>query len=187
MIIDVWTSLKLAAKNFFWLVFLSVPVLYFFDYLIYLPIVIILFLIQSIVIYLKNCKYVVDIKVGEFSFPRSDLENSIFQIITFQPYWDLMRRRTVKISSIENIYLDTQRWTESKDVVSGSYSSGKTKFRKVKKKRVLFNINVTGEFGSANFKFVNRQKRDELRNALEQTVKRIKGAVVDKKVSELNY
>jgi hypothetical protein len=97
-----------------------------------------------------------------------------------------MRRRTVKISSIENIYLDTQRWTESKDVVSGSYSSGKTKFRKVKKKHVLFNINVTGEFGSANFKFVNRQKRDELRNALEQAVKKIKGAVVDKKVSELN-
>ncbi|HAW93168.1 MULTISPECIES: hypothetical protein [unclassified Arsukibacterium] len=184
-ITDVWMALKLAGKNVFWGLIVILPLCYIFERLHILPYLAAILFAQSILIYIANSRYVIDPVKQVFIFPRSDMENSVFSIITLQPYWNLMRRKTVPLSDIENIYLDTKRWSTSESVVTGNDAKGRTKFKKVNKKHVLFRLNVTGSFGSANLPFLSRQKRDEVRNALEQSIKKASGRRVDSKVAEL--
>ncbi len=181
---DVWMAIKLSLKNFFSLmfVFIGIPIFIMitfglaFDYLLYpiLFIVAILF-IQSIIIYRANNNYIIDLETGEITFPRSDIENSIIAIILCFPYWNLMRRKTIHASEIDNLYLDTMRWTTKTE------TNGKTQTHK----HVYYTINLVGKFGSANFKFLTRQKRDEVRNAINQCVKQHKSKNIDSKVAEL--
>ncbi len=207
---DVWMALKLSKNNFFILtaLVLVLPFIlaYLFDYhdaielynrvpilfeqgrysaifeiegvIVGIVLIGIVF-IQSIIIYLVNRKYVIDLETGLITFPRSDMENSIFAIILLFPYWNLMRRMSVQASEIENIYIDTKRWSTKVNAVKGSHKSITTR-------HVKYTINVVGTFGSANFQFLERQKRDEVRNAIQQCVKQHTGKNVDRKIAEFN-
>lgn len=181
-IYDVWMALRKSGTNLLILSAVAVFICYLFDLLQVLPMILVLIFIQSVIIYRANHLYKVDQVNQTFAFPASDLENSILAIILLQPYWNLMRRKTVLLAEIENLYLDTQRWSTKQQVVTGTTAKGKTKFKQSTKKHVRYCINVAGTFGSANLDFLSRQKRDEVRNALQQSVK---NTSIDSKVSEL--
>ena len=128
--------------------------------------------------YSKNSSTLIDLSAGVIVFPRSDIENSVLQIILLAPYWNLMRRKTVHALEVENIYIDTKRWTSK----SKSFINGK----KINKKNVRYTLNIAGTFGSANLQFLERQKRDEVRNAIQQCVKKHSGKNIDRKVAEFS-
>lgn len=177
---DVWMAIKLAFGNFFGIFVFYIIIAIFFNetgidllMLTYLPIFLILVLIQSIIIYFANRKYVVDMESGLITFPRSDIENSILAILILQPYWNLMRTKTIHSKDVDNMYLDTQRNTV------------KTSNKKTKKE-IRYNLNIVGKFGSANLQFLSRQKRDEVRNAINQSIKHHNKTNIDKKVAEFD-
>ena len=145
-----------------------------------------LLLIQSIVIYRANSKYEINVENNSFIFPRSDIENSIFQILIGARYWNLMRTKSVALSEIDNIYIDTKRWQTKTRTRVGSYKDGRAKHGTVTRKNVRFRINVTGSFGGANLSFLHRQKRDEVRSALQAAVSETTGKKIDRKVSEFS-
>ncbi len=196
---DVWSGLKYATTNFF-----SVEFIAFFGGALVLgsvtnaggdenkmiaavagtAVLMVMVLIQSIIIYLANRRYVIDLDTGLIIFPRSDMENSILAILLLFPYWNLMRTQTIHSSEIENVYIDTKRWSTKHKVVSGYTSKGKSRHRTETKRHIRYTINITGTFGSANLPFVDRQKRDEVRNAIQQSVKLHTGKNVDRKVAE---
>ncbi|EHR42606.1 hypothetical protein [Alishewanella jeotgali] len=181
-IYDVWMALRKAGANLLILSVIASFICYLFDLLQFLPLILLVILIQSTIIYRANHLYKIDQVTQTFTFPASDLENSILAIVLMQPYWNLMRRKSVPLSTIENLYLDTQRWNTKQQVVTGTTAKGKTKFKQTTKKHVRYCLNVAGAFGSANLDFLSRQKRDEVRNALQQSVK---NASIDSKVSEM--
>lgn len=195
---DVWMALKLASKNFFILIFflgllfvVGINILDTNEYVKYKElfkigsiIVLIFIFIQSIVIYFANRRYIIDLKTGLVTFPRSDIENSIVAIILLFPYWNLMRTLTVNANEIENIYLDTKRWTSTYRKTSGYSENGKPRYKNETTRHIRYTINIAGTFGSANLQFLDRQKRDEVRNAIEQCVKVHNNIQVDKKVAE---
>jgi len=198
---DVYTALSLAFRNFFgWVVLiwglLIAPYFFtesggyvmptsgvFFNFAVVMTVII---LIQSIIIYLANRRYVIDLNTGLITFPRSDVENSILAIILMYPYWNLMRTKTIHASEIENIYLNTKRWSSKSRVANGTTSTGKMKYRTETTRHVNYTMNVVGRFGSANLLFLDRQKRDEVRNAIQKCVKSITGENIDRKVAEFN-
>lgn len=112
--------------------------------------------IGSIFIYRANSRYLINLESDTFTIPASDIENSFLQIIIFAPLWNRYRRKTVALTSIQNIYLDTLPNTKN--------NNNKPRFR----------INVTGDFGSARLDFLSKQKRDEVRSALNVAVKKAK-------------
>ncbi len=199
---DVWMALKLSFKNLFvWILALwgilvlfgsviepsdtfakNILSYYFYFSVVMTPIII----IQSMFIYFANRIYIVDLETGLITFPRSDIENSILEIVLLIPYWNLMRTKTIHASEIENLYLDIKRWSSKHKVSNGTTAAGKTKYRTETKKHVKYTINVAGTFGSANLQFLKRQKRDEVRNAIQQCVKQHCGESVDRKVAEFN-
>ena len=181
---DVWHALLLAGKNIFW----GGIVVFFVSSgnLELLTTLALVLLVQSIVIYRANSKYTIDIENNHFIFPRSDIENSIFQILIGAKYWNLMRTNSVALSEIDNIYIDTKRWETKTRKQVGNYKDGKQRYGNVTKKHVRFRINVTGSFGSANLSFLDRQKRDEVRSALQVAVKKTTGKNIDRKVSEFS-
>lgn len=145
---DIWYGLKLSAVNFGRLFFLnlgfSIIAILFFKaneiiVILLFSFISILLIIQAVLIYFKNSTYKID-ENGFVTFPRSDIENSILQIIIFAKYWNLMRSRTVHISEVGNIYINN----ESSKI----------------------NLDVSGTFGSARFEFSTKQKRNEVRNML---------------------
>jgi len=141
-------------------------------------------IIQSIFIYFANRRYIIDLETGLITFPRSDMENSVLAIILMYPYWNLMRTQTINATEIENLYLDTKRWSTKFRVVSGHTSTGKPRYRTQTTKHINYNINIVGIFGSAKLEFNERQKRDEARNAIQKCVKQYTGVNIDRKVSE---
>ncbi len=95
-----------------------------------------------------------------------------------------MRTLSVNAKEIENIYLDTKRWPSSSRKVSGYSQDGKPRYKNETTRHIRYTINIAGTFGSANLQFLDRQKRDEVRNAIEQCVKVHNNRKVDKKVAE---
>lgn len=193
-------ALRIASKNFF-ILSLFLVFIYFFSssyldqnelvnqksiFTFSFILIEIVILIQSIVIYLKNKKYIVDLNTGLITFPRSDIENSILAIILFYPYWNLMRSLTIHANEIENLYIDTKRWSTKHKSSDGFNTNGKMKYKTETKSHVRYTINLTGTFGSVNLQFLERQKRDEVRNAIEQCVNLFSGRKIDRKVSEFN-
>jgi hypothetical protein len=183
---DVWTAIRLASLNFFWAGLVWAIVCFALNLWGWFIIGMSLIFAQSILIYFANRLYVVDVKRMVFNFPRSDLENSILAIITLRPYWNLMFRKTVQLTEVENIYLDTKRWTTVRAMSNGNDAQGRPKIKKESKKHIRYCLNIAGAFGSANLSFLSRQKRDEVRNALEQSIKQLSGRPVDLKVAELS-
>jgi hypothetical protein len=197
---DIWHSLRLAGKNLILTplillaIFLTIGVLTppeVIDQLESLPNIgqvyiytLALVPIQSCLIYFANSKYVINKAAGTFSFPRSDIENSLIAILVGARYWNLMRKRTVCLSDIDNIYVNTKRWSKRRYRNEGH--EGKRVNVPYTKKFVRYTINVTGTFGSQNLSFLDSQKRDEVRNALQQAVKESTGKNIDRKVSEFS-
>lgn len=182
---DVWMALTLAFKNFVY-ASLTILVLSLFGLAFLLPLLVIV-PVQSVFIYLANRRYSINNSEGTFTFPRSDIENSISDIVLVAPYWNLLRTKTVPLVDIENLYLDTKRFTTNKLFVPNNKDGSRSKRAGAgKKKHVRYTLNVTGSFGSANLQFLDRQKRDELRNALSQSVKQATGRNVDRKVAEFS-
>ncbi|KLE09945.1 hypothetical protein AF80_05325 [Aliarcobacter butzleri L355] len=197
---DIWMALKIAFKNFFILMIvlglgftIGINILDTSEYVKYkewfkigVIAVGVLIFIQSIVIYFANRRYIIDLNTGLVTFPRSDIENSIMAIILLFSYWNLMRTLTINANEIENIYLDTKRWTTSHQKTSGYSTSGEPRYKNETTKHVRYTLNIVGTFGSANLEFLDRQKRDEIRNAIEQCVKIHNNKSIDKKVAEFN-
>jgi len=108
--------------------------------------------------------YEVDLEDGTFSFPASDVENSVMDIVTLKSVRNLMHRDTLNLDELEALNNETKRWTsKSKD------SNG----RMVTKKHVKYLLNISGEFGSRQFKFNSKQKRDECRAMFNRAVKQL--------------
>lgn len=169
-IYDVWSSIKITAKNFMIVATLSSICVFLLSlisdiqaHFFFLGIALVLSF-QSILIYKANNKYIINIDTGDITFPRSDVENSLIAIVLLYPYWNLMRTLTINSNYIENIYMDYKR----------------------AKKNHKYTINIVGSFGSANLQFTDRQKRDEVRNAIQQSVKKHTGKNIDRKVAEFN-
>jgi len=187
---DIYTALGLSFGNFFGLIVIFWGAAIFFaseSVAIQIAVVMTLIaFIQSIFIYFANRRYIVDLESGLITFPRSDIENSIIAIILLYSYWNLMRTQTIHASDIENLYLDTERWTSTHRVVSGTTAKGKTRYRNKTERHVRYNITIAGTFGSASLMFTSRQKRDEVRNALQQCVKKHGGKNIDRKIAEFS-
>ena len=198
---DVWMALKLSFNNFFTLMFFLAIILlsiYFLinsnyihidkfiieNYPYILGIIVFTVFIQSIIIYFANRRYIIDLDSGLITFPRSDIENSVIAILLLYPYWNLMRTITINAVEIENIYLDTKRWTSSSRKVSGYSQDGNPRYKNETTRHIRYTINIAGTFGSANLQFLDRQKRDEVRNAIEQCVKVHNNKKIDKKIAE---
>lgn len=106
----------------------------------------------------------VDLETKTFSFPKSDVENSFIDIITLKSFRDLRKRETLSLLDIEALNNETKRWsTKSKD------SNGKT----ITTKHVKYLLNVSGDFGSRQFEFSSKQKRDECRAMINRAVKNL--------------
>lgn len=209
---DVWMALKLSAKNFFisilviWIAGIFIlpfvigimegaqlitadikkMILENENFFMIAKVLSLAVFIQSIIIYFANRKYVIDLEEGRVTFPKSDIENSILDIFLLIPYWNLMQTKTVQCNEVENIYIDTKRWSTKHKVYTGTTKTGKSKFRTETKRHVKYTINIAGKFGSANLQFLDRQKRDEVRNAIQQCAKECTGKNVDRKVAEFN-
>lgn len=163
---DVWFGLKLSFSNFFTLFFINsgLTILAFLIFkinilfvMIYLIISTIIFFIQSVIIYFKNSRYFINVDKNEVVFPKSDIENSVLEILVFAPYWNLMRSKIVQISDIQNIYINAED--------------------------EAINLDVTGTFGSCRFIFSTKQKRNEVRNALVNSVEIVTSRSVDTSVN----
>ncbi len=108
--------------------------------------------------------YEVDLEDGTFSFPASDVENSVMDIVTLKRLRNLLHRETLNLDELEALNNETKRWTtKSKD----------SKGRVVTHKHVAYLLNISGDFGSRQFQFSSKQKRDECRAMFNRAVKRL--------------
>jgi hypothetical protein len=85
---------------------------------------------------------VIDADNAELSFPATDVENSVLDILTLKRFFDNARRETVRLASVESVMNETRA------------------------RRGHYEVNVSGSFGSRQFVFDSKQKRDEFRAAL---------------------
>lgn len=172
---DVWTAIKFSAKNFIdALIIMSV--LSFvglsaggatLETIKYTEFSIIgILLIMMVIQYQQNSAYTIDLNTGKITFPATDVETSFWHVIFLVPYWNLLRTKTVDASEIEGLYLDSNR-------TGLENTTG------------LFNLSVVGTFGSAKLEFVDRQKRDEVRNAIIQAVRKFRSDDLAFQVAEL--
>lgn len=103
---------------------------------------------------------VADVENNSFSFPASDIENSIAEIITLRPIFNLAKRDSYPITEITALNNETKRWTTES-------SDGKTK------KHVEYLLNISGDFCSKQLEFASKQKRDECRAMLSNAKKKM--------------
>jgi hypothetical protein len=128
----------------------------------------IMFLIFSKFIYgvwnAYNLGIIVDLENKTFSFPASDVENNVIDIITFKQFRDLSKREMLNLAEIEALANEIKRWTTA---------STDSKGKKTTKKHVKFLLNVSGDFGSRQLEFDSKQKRDECRAMLNSAKKKL--------------
>lgn len=132
---------------------------------VYYPVVLLLF---SKFIYnvwnAYNMGILVNLEDRTFSFPASDVENKVIDIITLKRFRDLAKRETLKLIEVEALTNEIKRWsTKSKD------SNGK----QTTKRHVKFLLNISGDFGSRQLEFNSKQKRDECRTMLNNARKKL--------------
>jgi hypothetical protein len=118
-----------------------------------------------------NKGYVIDVVKKEFRFPATDVENTLWGILSFKKFRDYARVKKIPLEGISDIYIDTQR------VKQFSSTSNKTT-------KTIYTINIVGYHGSNNLNFSSRQKRDEVRGILVQAAKDVKVAIRDRRVAE---
>jgi hypothetical protein len=86
---------------------------------------------------------VIDAEKSELSFPASDVENRLIDIITLKRFFNHGRRETLRLASIETVMNETRA------------------------RRGHYAVNVSGSFESRQFSFDSKQKRDEFRAAID--------------------
>ena len=123
------------------------------------------------VFWVFNKGYVIDLVKKEFRFPATDVENTLWGILSFKKFRDYARVKKIPLEEISDIYIDTQR---VKHFSSTSNKNTKT----------IYTINIVGFHGSNNLNFSSRQKRDEVRGILVQAAKDVKVAIRDRRVAE---
>ena len=177
---DVWLLLKILRAVIFFgiLVYIGcIIALYLFadkkDYFVEFSIAyIVLFCIYFILVFITfNKGYIVDLIKEDFSFPATDVENSLIGILTFKKYRDFAQRKHIALKDISDIYIDTQKTQVF------SMTTNKTS-------KKIYTINIVGFHGSNNLNFSSRQKRDEVRGILVQAAKDVKIGIRDRKVAE---
>jgi len=132
----------------------------------------ILFLVYFIAVFrVYNKGYVIDLLKKEFRFPATDVENTLWGILSLKRFRDYARVKKIALEDISDIYIDTQR------VKHFSSTSNKTT-------KTIYTINIVGFHGSNNLNFSSRQKRDEVRGILVQAAKDVKVAIKDRRVAE---
>lgn len=89
----------------------------------------------------------IDAGTSELSFPASDVENSLLDIITLKRFFGHGQRESLRLASIESVMNETRA------------------------KRGHYAVNVAGSFGSRQFSFDSKQKRDEFRAAIDWAAK----------------
>jgi hypothetical protein len=153
-IADIWLALKTTATVFGQItvvagVILAVVSLLFTDsiasvFLLFgIPVVWVLsakFIFQVWLTYHEGI--VIDADNAELLFPATDVENSVLDILTLKRFFDNARRETVRLASVESVMNETRA------------------------RRGHYAVNVSGSFGSRQFTFDSKQKRDEFRAAL---------------------
>ena len=115
--------------------------------------------------------YVIDLIKKEFRFPATDVENTLWSILSFQKFRDYARVKVIALEDISDIYIDTQR------VKYFSSTTNKTT-------KTIYTINIVGFHGSNNLNFSSRQKRDEVRGILIKAAKEVKVRIRDRKTAE---
>lgn len=85
-----------------------------------------------------------------FSWPASDVENSLMDIFTLKRVRGLFYRESINATQIEYVTNDF----------------GWKGFAGTKKKE--YGLNISGDFGSRTIRFNSKQKRDEARNMLKR-------------------
>ena len=130
-------------------------------------------------------------QTGKITFPRSDVENSIVAVLLCAPYWNLMRSRTVTADQIEDMRL------EKKEVKSANIFKiflAVIKFFRMSSKspksarlgrhindiQTRYYLYVFGSFGSTGLYFYDKQKRDEVRNAIRECVLKFSAKNIDR-------
>jgi len=117
---------------------------------------------------------VADMNNNIFSFPASDVENSLQDILTLKPLFNLAKRNSYPLSEINALTNESRRWkTKSKN------SQGRSET----KEHVMWLLNISGEFGSQQLEFTSKQKRDECRAMLNSASKKIGSSI---KSSDIN-
>lgn len=86
---------------------------------------------------------VIDAESSELSFPANDVENRVIDILTLKQFFDHGRRETVRLASVESVMNETRA------------------------RRGHYAVNISGSFGSRQFSFDSKQKRDEFRAAID--------------------
>lgn len=115
-------------------------------------------LAYSVPVWLATSKgYIVDIDKNEFTFPASDVENSILEILTLKKIRNMMHRNTIKITEIRAL-------NNEKGRRRSSFNFDPKRKKPPMKDQWL--LNVSGEFGSQQFEFDSKQKRDECRSMI---------------------
>lgn len=99
----------------------------------------------------------IDPQQATLSFSADDLENSLHDILSLRRFFDHARRISIALHDIERLDNDTS-------------STGRGQLR-----RRRFALNLSGDFGSYQLMFSHKQKRDECRTLINQSMQRIKG------------
>jgi hypothetical protein len=107
---------------------------------------------------------IADVNTDLFSFPASDVENSVKDILTFKKFRNLAKRKSYPITQIRALNNETKRWTTKSTNSKGQSRS---------KNHVSWLLNVSGDFGSQQFEFSSKQKRDECRSMLFMATRRL--------------
>jgi hypothetical protein len=107
---------------------------------------------------------ITDVNADLFSFPASDVENSVKDILTFKKFRNLAKRNSFPITQIRALNNETKRWTTKSTNSKGQSRS---------KNHVSWLLNVSGDFGSQQFEFSSKQKRDECRSMLFMATRRL--------------
>ena len=132
-----------------------------------------LFIIFLALVWISYRKGIVlDPANDRISFPASDVEISLIQILLLMRFFKLARRETLLLSEIESVTNETRRYratsasiadfTKNKKAGPGS-SAVKTRFA----------VNLVGVFGSRQLTFASKQKRDEFRSHLQWALREI--------------
>lgn len=154
-IADIWLAIKITGTVFFAItgiatiasIVLSLFIAHGIDARIVLPCIMLSWLLSSWFIVKVWVTYstgiVIDAENSTLSFPATDVENSIIDILMLKPLFNHARRETIRLASISSVMNETR-------VKSSHYA-----------------INISGSFGSRQLLFHSKQKRDEFRATID--------------------
>jgi len=67
--------------------------------------------VQSYYIFLANKRFFIDLENATVTLPKSGDEVSLSDKFKLVSYWNYMKTRTIAISDIDDVLVDTKRWT----------------------------------------------------------------------------